>query len=81
MGSLLTLAAAALPLVCPAKELAVLVLLPVSASRVVLGGGICTGGAEGVLGVPGVAGVVGACEPPQAARTIVRQSNARTVVG
>ena len=45
MGSLLTLPAAALPFPWPAKELAVLVLLPVSAWRVVVGGGICPPGA------------------------------------
>jgi hypothetical protein len=46
MGSLLTLLAAAMPLVCPAKELAVLVLLPVWAWRVVLGAGIGPAGAD-----------------------------------
>lgn len=52
MGSLLTLLAGALPSNCPTKELAVLVLFPVSAWRVVVGGGI------GPLGVA-------VCEPPQ----------------
>jgi hypothetical protein len=40
MGSLLTLPEPALPLVCRANELAVLVLLPISIWRVVLGEGM-----------------------------------------
>jgi len=40
IGSLLTLPAGALPLLCPRKEAAVLVLFPVSAWRVVLGSAI-----------------------------------------
>jgi hypothetical protein len=57
MGSLLTFAAGALPLVCDEKEFAVLVLLPVSACRVVVAGGI----------VP--VGVVEVGDPPQEARS------------
>ncbi len=52
------LPAAALPFVCLANELGALVLLPISAWRVVLAGGIAP---------------VGVCAPPQAARKIVRQ--------
>ena len=60
MGSLLTFPAPALPSVCEVNELAVLVLLPVSAWRVVLADGI---------GPP----AAGVCEP-QAARNATRQS-------
>jgi len=67
MGSLLTLQAPALPLVCHANELAVLVLLPISIWRVVLGEEREPVG-DGV------------CELPQAARKTARQSGSTIVV-
>jgi hypothetical protein len=69
MGSLLTFAACALPLVCAEKEFAALVLLAVSACRVVVGNGIVPVGDLG-----GVA-VVALEDPPQEARRIERHSN------
>jgi hypothetical protein len=55
IGSLLTLPAGALPLLCPTNERAVLVLFPVSAWRVVFGFEIEPVGVD-------------VCEPPQPAR-------------
>ena len=69
MGSLLTFAACALPLVCAEKEFAALVLLVVSACRVVVGDGIVP------VGVVGLVGVVAVEDPPQEARRIERHSN------
>lgn len=60
MGSLLTLAAPVLPLVCATKESAALVLLPVSAAKVVEGV-ILAGAGEGET-----VGVCGWPAPPQA---------------
>lgn len=68
MGSLLTFAACALPLVCAEKESAVLVLLPVSACRVVV--------ADGMVPV-GVVGIVEVADPPQEARRLERHSDPR----
>ena len=66
MGSLLTFPAPALPLGCRAKELAALVLLLVSACRVVL--------AEG-MGPDGD----GVCELPQAASKAKRHTAATVI--
>ena len=66
MASLLTLPARALPLACPAKEFAVLVLLPVSACRVVFADGI------GPVGV-------GVRDAPQPASKHERHSDPRVV--